>query len=110
MMLELKYSKVSDQALEQNYSEVYMTIDHNLRVRRRGRIGQKILVSNIQSDVTGIPYSIFSGRQPGNNWKYTFNGQYTFSNRFQLSLNYSIQERGEGRTEQYLRLEGRTHF
>jgi len=109
-IFELKYSSVEDIHLAKSYSETYFTFDHKLNFMRRGRIDQNILLTYVQSDVTGIPYSIFAGRQAGTNWKYTLNTRYTFSNRFQLSMNYSLQERGTGPTEQFLRLEGRTHF
>ncbi|MCF7822862.1 MAG: hypothetical protein K9N35_01680 [Candidatus Marinimicrobia bacterium] len=110
MLLELKYSNVDDLHQDKTYTEAYLTFDHSLSYKRRGRIDQRIMLSKIQSDVSGIPYSIFSGRQPGNNWKYTLNTRYTFSNRFQLAMNYSMEKRGAGRKEQFLRLEGRTHF
>ncbi len=106
----LKYSQVADLHLNQTYREGYLVLDYNLRIKRRGKLDQKIMMSNVQADVNGIPYSIFSGRQPGDNWKYSLTGRYTFSSRFQLSTNYSIQKRGSGKAEQYLRIEGRTHF
>ncbi len=108
--LLIKYSQVDDLHLNQTYQEGYAILDHKLRIKRRGRVDQKLSLSRIQADVSGIPYSVFSGRQPGNNWKYTLNGRYTFSNRFQMTLNYSLQKRGLSRTEQFLRVEGRTHF
>jgi hypothetical protein len=69
-----------------------------------------MILSQISADVPAIPYSVFSGRQPGDNWKYSINSRYTFSSMFQISINYSIQKRGDNQNEQYLRLEGRTHF
>lgn len=110
LILGVKYSRVQDLRLDKSYSESFLEIDHNLRVKRRGRFDQKMSYSIIQADVEGIPYSVFSGRQPGENWKYNLNGRYIFSSLFQMSLNYSIQKRGENRSEQFLRLEGRTHF
>lgn len=107
---ELKYSGVADLNLDQSYSEILLSLDHNLNYRRRGRIEQKILLSYIRADINGLPYSIFSGRQAGYNWKYNLSGRYTFSNSFQLAMNYSMEERGSGRREQFMRLEGRTHF
>lgn len=107
---EIKYSLISDVKLEQVYTESYIELSHRFRVGRRGSVDQQAYISYIQSESAGIPYSVFSGRQPGQNWKYTFNGRYVFSNRFQISLNYSIQERGESAVEQYMRIEGRTHF
>lgn len=107
---EIKYSLIEDVNLEQIYAESFIKFGHRFRVGRRGSVDQQAYLSYIQSETVGIPYSVFSGRQPGQNWKYTFNGRYVFSNRFQISLNYSIQERGEGAVEQYMRLEGRTHF
>ena len=101
---------MEDAYLDQMYHEAYLTVDHKMRIGRRGSVDQKVMLSQIESDVAGIPYSIFSGRQPGKNWKYTVNARYTFSNRFQLSMNYSIQERGATEIEQFMRLEGRTHF
>ncbi|MCF7807898.1 MAG: hypothetical protein K9N38_05190 [Candidatus Marinimicrobia bacterium] len=107
---EIKYSLVDDKQLDQTYSETYVKLGHRFRVGRRASIDQQFYLSQIEAMTTGIPYSIFSGRQPGKNWKYTFTGRYVFSNRFQISLNYSIQERGETAVEQFMRLEGRTHF
>jgi len=106
----LKYSMVNDENLSKDYSELFMEVKHSLRFKRRGRLDQKLFVSNIKADVNAIPYSVFSGRQPGDNWKYSLNGRYTFSSMFQVSLNYSLQKRGENHNEQYLRVEGRTHF
>jgi len=73
-------------------------------------VDQQLSLSAIQADVQAIPYSVFSGRQPGDNWKYSINGRYTFSSMFQVSMNYSIQKRGNNASEQYLRVEGRSHF
>ncbi|NQV30857.1 MAG: hypothetical protein HQ508_08215 [Candidatus Marinimicrobia bacterium] len=106
----IKRSQVEDLHDEQTYNENFLGIDHSLRIRQRGRIDQKLTVSQIEANVSGIPYSIFSGRQPGDNWRYSMNARYTFSSRFQLSMNYSIQKRGEIQAEQFLRVEGRTHF
>ncbi len=108
--LNIQYSSVHDNHLDKSYSEMLMQLNHNLRVKKRGRIDQKLDLSRIQADVNAIPYSVFSGRQPGDNWKYSLNGRYVFSSMFQISMNYSIQKRGDNSNEQYLRLEGRTHF
>lgn len=110
IIIILKYSSVEDLHLEKAYAERLIAFDYNLRVKKRGRIDQKLTLASIKADVDGLPYSIFSGRQAGNNWKYGLNSRYTFSSRFQISINYSMQKRGESRAEQYLRLEGRTHF
>lgn len=110
IITDLKYSLIDDKRQNMQYDETYLQVNHRLRVGRRGSIDQKVHVSHIGSDAAGIPYSVFSGRQPGENWKYTFNGRYTFSNRFQLSLNYSAEKRGAGEIEQFMRLEGRTSF
>jgi len=108
--LSAKYSRVEDLHLDKIYLERFLAIDHNLRIKKRGRLDQKLSLSNIKADVNGIPYSIFSGRQAGKNWKYSLNTRYTFSSRFQVSMNYSLQKRGTTPTEQYFRMEGRTHF
>ena len=108
--IDVKYSMVTDKHLDKAYSEALLYLNHSLRIKRRGRADQNLSLSNIQADVNAIPYSVFSGRQPGDNWKYSVNGRYTFSSMFQVSMNYSIQKRGDNRNEQYLRLEGRTHF
>lgn len=110
IMILAKYSQVEDLHLEEIYGEGYFVLDHRLRIKRRGSLQQKLALSKIDAEVTSIPYSVFSGRQPGDNWKYTLNSRYTFSNRFQISLNYSLQQRGQGEPEQFLRVEGRTHF
>ena len=107
---DLKYSMVSDKHLDKNYAEQFIYANHSLRFRRRGRVDQQLSLSTIQADVQAIPYSVFSGRQPGDNWKYSINGRYTFSSMFQVSMNYSIQKRGNNASEQYLRVEGRSHF
>ncbi|MBC8375965.1 MAG: hypothetical protein H8E26_07945 [FCB group bacterium] len=108
--MDIKYSMVTDKHLDKAYSEALLHLGHSLRIKRRGRVDQQLALSNIQADVNAIPYSVFSGRQPGDNWKYSVNGRYTFSSMFQVSMNYSIQKRGDNHNEQYLRLEGRTHF
>ncbi len=108
--LDLTISRIDDKQVEKEYSEVLGLISHTLRIKRRGRIDQQLSLSRIQADIQAIPYSVFSGRQPGDNLKYTLNGRYTFSSMFQVSLNYSIQQRGAIQSEQYLRIEGRTHF
>ncbi|MBT4036313.1 MAG: hypothetical protein HON27_14060 [Candidatus Marinimicrobia bacterium] len=110
LAIDVKYSMVTDKYLDKAYSEALFHLNHGLRIKRRGRVDQQLSLSNIQADVNAIPYSVFSGRQPGDNWKYSVNGRYTFSSMFQVSMNYSIQKRGDSRNEQYLRLEGRTHF
>jgi len=107
---EFTYSHVDDLHLNENYKEILARLNHSFRFKRRGRIDQKLSLSSIQAEVSAIPYAVFSGRQPGENWKYSINGRYTFSSMFQLSMNYSLQKRGENRNEQYLRVEGRTHF
>ena len=108
--MDVTYSLVNDKQLDKMYSESLLNLNHSLRIKRRGRIDQKMTLSTVVADVQSIPYSVFSGRQPGDNWKYSVNGRYTFSSMFQVSMNYSIQKRGDNQNEQYLRLEGRTHF
>ncbi|MCF7825264.1 MAG: hypothetical protein K9N29_01320 [Candidatus Marinimicrobia bacterium] len=108
--LNFQYSLVSDKQNEKAYSEIYVLTKHSLRIRRRGRIDQQLSLSNIQADVQAVPYSVFSGRQPGDNWKYSLNSRYIFSSMFQISMNYSIQKRGDNQSEQYLRVEGRSLF
>ena len=108
--LLFKYSQIEDLHLQQSYQERFYGIDYNLRIRQRGRLDQKLTASRIDANVKGIPYSVFSGRQPGENWRYSVNGRYIFSSRFQLSINYSFQKRGDVEAEQFLRVEGRTHF
>ena len=108
--IDATYSMVNDKQLDKKYSESLLNLNQGLRIKRRGRIDQKISLSKVVADVQSIPYSVFSGRQPGDNWKYSVNGRYTFSSMFQVSMNYSIQKRGDNQNEQYLRLEGRTHF
>ncbi len=110
IIMQLKYSSVEDRHLDLQYAEQLVELDHKLRIKKRGRVDQRLTLSNIDADAAGIPYSVFNGRQPGQNWKYTINSRYTFSSMFQISVNYSLQERGENRSEQYLRVEGRTHF
>jgi len=108
--MDVTYSLVNDKQLDKTYSESLLNLNHSLRYKRRGRVDQKLTLSNVVADVNSIPYSVFSGRQPGDNWKYSVNGRYTFSSMFQVSMNYSIQKRGDNKNEQYLRVEGRTHF
>ncbi len=110
IVLLIKYSQVEDLHLDQMYGEMYLLLNHYVKIRRRGRLDQKLALSRIEADVAGIPYSVFSGRQPGDNWKYTLNSSYIFSSRFQLNLNYSLQKRGLENLEQFMRIEGRTHF
>ena len=110
LKLEFKYSMVTDNQIDKDYAELFVYANHSLRIKRRGRIDQQLSLSDVQADVQVIPYSVFSGRQPGNNWKYSANSRYTFSSMFQISMNYSIQKRGGNNSEQYLRLEGRSHF
>jgi len=105
-----RFSSVTDGHLDRDYSEQLLQLKHEWRVGRRGRLDQELEAARIQADVSSIPYAVFSGRQPGDNWKYAVNGRYTFSSRFQVMLNYSIRQRGENRSEQFLRVEGRTHF
>ena len=105
-----RFSRVKDDHSGQTYLEQYLKLQQELRFARRGRITQELETALISADVAGIPYSVFSGRQPGTNWKYGLTGRYIFSSRFQIMLNYSIRKRGEGRNEQFLRFEGRTHF
>ena len=107
---DVKYSMVSDKQIEKEYTEIFVFTNHSLRIRRRGRVDQQLSLSKVEADVQVIPYSVFSGRQPGNNWKYSVNSRYTFSSMFQVAMNYSIQKRGDNKSEQYLRLEGRSHF
>lgn len=107
---DLQYSMISDEHLSKDYSELFLELKHGFRYKRRGRLDQKLLLSRIAADVNAIPYSVFSGRQPGDNWKYSVNARYTFSSMFQISANYSLQKRGINGNEQYLRVEGRTHF
>ena len=107
---DLKHSIVTDKLLEKEYLETFLELKHSLRIKRRGRIDQQLSLSNIKAEVSAIPYSVFSGRQPGDNWKYSINSRYTFSSMFQISMNYSLQKRGNNSSEQYLRVEGRTHF
>ena len=108
--LLFRHSEIEDLQLDQIYTEKFFGIDYNYRIRQRGRIDQKLTASRIDASVAGIPYSVFSGRQPGDNWKYSINARHTFSSRFQLSMNYSFQQRGDIEAEQFLRVEGRTHF
>ena len=108
--MDVTYSLVNDEQLDKTYAESLLKLNHSLRFKRRGRVDQQMTLSRIVADVQSIPYSVFSGRQPGDNWKYSVNGRYTFSSMFQVSMNYSIQKRGDNQNEQYLRLEGRTHF
>ena len=108
--IDVTYSLVDDKIIDKSYSESLLDLGHSLRYKRRGRIDQKMTLSKVVADVNSIPYSVFSGRQPGDNWKYSLSGRYTFSSMFQMSMNYSIQKRGDNQNEQYLRLEGRTHF
>ncbi len=108
--LMLRYSQVEDLYQDKVYTEEYLGADYNLSLNRRGRLDQKVILSRIHAEVEGIPYSVFSGRQPGENWKYTLNGRYTFSSIFQVSLNYSLQKRGDNQAEQFMRVEARTHF
>lgn len=108
--VEVTFSEVKDFYLNESYAETFARLNHSLRFKRRGRLDQKLSLSTIQADVNAIPYAVFSGRQPGDNWKYSIDGRYTFSSMFQLSINYSLQKRGNNNNEQYLRLEGRTHF
>ena len=107
---ELKLSLINDLHLSNDYTESLLELRHTYMIRKQGRLDQRVSYSEIQAEISGIPYSVFSGRQPGSNWKYTVNGRYTFSSFFQVSMNYSIQKRGDNRSEQYLRVEGRTHF
>lgn len=102
--------RVNDQQEDARYDERSLQLEHDWKFSLRGRLSQDLMVAHVQADVDQIPYSIFQGRQPGTNWEYGLNGRYVFSQVFQVSVNLSLKQRGDRPLEQYLRVEGRTHF
>ena len=101
----------ADQDFANSRDELWkLALSHEWRILRRGRIDQTVEYGTIKSDQANLPYALFDGQQPGENWEYRINGSYRFSNAFQLQSNYSIRKRGARGTEQFFRMEGRAYF
>jgi len=108
--LELSYKHVSDAQNMEEYTQFGGLLGDAWHIRSRGRIEQSFSINYIEAGVADLPFSVFSGGQPGTNWEYRVNGRYVFSQVFQLSMNLGLKKRGANDIEQYLRVEGRTNF
>ncbi|MCF7801248.1 MAG: hypothetical protein K9N34_04450 [Candidatus Marinimicrobia bacterium] len=87
-----------------------ISLAHQWHILRRGRLDQTAEFGSVRSQQNSLPYSLFDGRQPGENWEYRVNASYRFSNAFQLQSNFSVRKRGVRGLEQYFRMEGRAYF
>lgn len=108
--LKFQYQTTQDRISGSKHTELYAEAGVKHNFRKRGRVDQKMYMSQLNSPLVSLPYAMFQGRQPGLNWKYNLTFRYRFSNQFQLSSTYSIQKRGDAQAEKYFRIEGKTFF
>lgn len=87
-----------------------ISLAHQWHILRRGRLDQTAEFGSIRSLRSSLPYALFDGRQPGENWGYAINANYRFSSAFQMQSHFSIRKRGVRGVEQYFRMEGRAYF
>lgn len=106
----VRYQNANQATLTKHDEVLKLALSHEWRLLRRGRLDQTVEYGSVKSGQTNLPYALFDGQQPGENWEYRLNANYRFSNAFQLQGNYSIRKRGTRGTEQFFRMEGRAYF